>query len=68
MNWEYVVTLFFALTFVFVIALTLGFYINYKRDQKNKKKVPEVNPINGRYFSRYIPTELHHMYQNHLEE
>lgn len=55
MNWEFLISSALAFTLLFVVVLTIGFYVNYKRDQKLRKKKPEVNANEGRYFSRYTP-------------
>jgi hypothetical protein len=66
-DWEHLTTLFFALTFVFVILMTVGFFINYKRDQHQRRQKTTANPVQGRFFKRYIPNELKQKYHAHLE-
>ncbi len=66
-DWEYITALFFALAFVFVILMTMGFYVNFKRDQWQRKKGREFNPVHGRFFKRYIPGDLYKKYAKHLE-
>ena len=67
-HWEEMVTLFFALTFAFVIILSIGFYVNYKRDQWRRKQAPAQNLVQGRFFRRYIPQELKSKYALYLNE
>ncbi len=66
-NWEYITAMFFALAFVFVILMTVGFYVNYKRDQWQRKTIKQFNPVNGRFFKRFIPGGLKGKYARYLE-
>jgi hypothetical protein len=66
-DWEHLTTLFFALAFISVILMTVGFYINYKRDQWQKLEKPKANPIRGRFFKRYIPSEIKQKYSSYFE-
>lgn len=68
MNFQFdqISSLFFALVFIFVILMTIGFYVNFKRDQWQKRKKVELNPIRGRFFVRYVPEEIQGKYKNYL--
>lgn len=66
-DWEYITALFFALAFLLVILMTIGFYVNFKKDQWNRKSSRAFNPVHGRFFKRYVPRDLHEKYSKYLE-
>lgn len=57
MNWNLLVATSLAFGLLFVIVMTLGYYIRYKRDQKTKKTTV-LDPDRGRYFEKHVMTPV----------
>jgi len=62
MNWLLLVNSSLAFGLLFVVLLTLTFFINYKRDRKNAVK-KSAHPTRGRYFVRHLPEALKAKYK-----
>ena len=45
---------FLVLALGFVIFLTIGFYINYKRENKAKKNQKPLSATEGRFFTLHV--------------
>ena len=54
-NWDDLTSMLFALSFLFVILMTVGFYLSFRKDQREKKRVRPRHPYEGRYFRRFVP-------------
>ncbi|MCB0365855.1 MAG: hypothetical protein H6624_17115 [Bdellovibrionaceae bacterium] len=63
-NWEFILSFTLAFGLVFVIFMTLGFYISYKRDQRLRRNAIPENPTEGRYFTRFLPEEIASRYSS----